>query len=201
MVKVEISPSIEQVADTDTSTPNMLKYEKMYRLHYNQLLGHARNFKIPDHEGLVQDVLLKAFLNLDKYSEIEGSEFASWIHKILHNAALDEYRKKKRQNTIPYEYINNYADEPDSRAEDAFAGPEMKEIMDRVEKTLSAEMLGIFVMHTFEKASYEEIGREHGIKLGTVKSRIHRAHKKLKSDHELMVMLGVQNDISEDGEQ
>ena len=57
-----------------------------------------------DAEDLVQETFLNAFRSLDRFEE--GTNLRAWLFRILNNAFISQYRRRKRRHRQPTHSIN-----------------------------------------------------------------------------------------------
>jgi RNA polymerase sigma factor (sigma-70 family) len=134
-----------------------------------------------DHEDandLLQDTMMKAFLNREKYAD--GTNLKAWLYTIMKNTFITNYQRMIRKNTFidttdNLHYLNNTENSIDNNAFSAFA---MEDINHAVE-TLEEAYKMPFMMY-FKGFKYHEIALKLHIPIGTVKNRIHIARKELK---------------------
>lgn len=131
-----------------------------------------------DAEDLYQDTALRIITNADKYNE--GTNFKAWAVTIMRNIFINNYRKKVRRNLIIDQTPNNYYINSGDRAVDNEGETDVtfKELMEMVD-TLPDDFRVPFLM-AYEGFKYDEIADELGSPLGTIKSRIFFARKKLQ---------------------
>ncbi|HMQ48643.1 MAG TPA: RNA polymerase sigma factor [Saprospiraceae bacterium] len=131
-----------------------------------------------DAEDLYQDTALRIITNADKYNE--GTNFKAWAVTIMRNIFINNYRKKVRRNLIIDQTPNNYYINSGDRAIDNEGETDVtfKELMEMVD-TLPDDFRVPFLM-AYEGFKYDEIADELGSPLGTIKSRIFFARKKLQ---------------------
>ena len=131
-----------------------------------------------DAEDLYQDTAYRIITNAEKYNP--GTNFKAWAVTIMRNIFINNYRKKLRRNLIIDQTPNNYY--LDSGTEmipnDGETSVEFTELMGMVD-TLPEDFRKPFMM-AYEGFKYEEIAEELGSPLGTIKSRIFFARKKLQ---------------------
>ena len=135
-------------------------------------------------ENLVQDTLLKVYINAKKYKEI--ALFSTWIYTIAKNCALTEYRKIKRRKTFSFSQLSSQ--ELDFsidrvQSEDNLDISADRETYNAIRKAISSlpqEFREIIILKDIQEHSYDEISIITGLALGTVKSRINRARAKLR---------------------
>ena len=145
---------------------------RVYRLAY-RLTGNMH-----DAEDLTHDVFIRVFRSLDSY---QPGTFEGWLHRITTNAFLDKMRRKQR---IRFDALS---DDAAARLPTRELGPEQSyndthfdDDVQRALDGLSADFRAAVVLCDIEGLSYEEIATTLGIKLGTVRSRIHRGRSQLR---------------------
>ena len=118
------------------------------------------------------------FRSLNSYTP---GTFEGWLHRITTNVFLDKMRRKQR---IRFDAL---PDDAASRMATSEPGPEQvytaTHFDDDVQRALDAlapEFRAAVVLCDIEGLSYEEIAATLGIKLGTVRSRIHRGRAALR---------------------
>ncbi|CKN35174.1 alternative RNA polymerase sigma factor SIGE [Mycobacterium tuberculosis] len=106
--------------------------------------------------------------------------FEGWLHRITTNLFLDMVRRRARirMEALPEDYDRVPADEPNPEQiyHDARLGPDLQAAL----ASLPPEFRAAVVLCDIEGLSYEEIGATLGVKLGTVRSRIHRGRQALR---------------------
>jgi RNA polymerase sigma factor (sigma-70 family) len=128
-------------------------------------------------KDLLQDTYLKALSSRDKF--VDFTNLKAWAFTIMKNTFINNYRKSVRENTIfdnsETQFLLNYL--PESQLLRPEAEIIYKEINTDIDD-LSVEFRVPFRMHT-EGYKYQEIAENLNLKIGTVKSRIFLARKKL----------------------
>ena len=146
---------------------------RVYRLAY-RLTGNPH-----DAEDLTQEVFVRVFRSLSSYTP---GTFEGWLHRITTNLFLDQCRRKAK---IRFDAL---ADDADSRLPSKSPTPDMAFVDtlfdDDVEAALanlSPDFRAAVVLCDIEGLTYEEISDVLGLKLGTVRSRIHRGRAMLRT--------------------
>ena len=121
---------------------------------------------------LVQDTLLKAWANRDKF-EI-GTNLKAWLFTILRNTYFSDIRKRRRE----------LQDVDGQAAAQLVALPEQNGHVDlsdfrKALTVLSADQREALLLVGAEGYSYEEAAAISGCAVGTVKSRVNRARSHL----------------------
>ncbi len=128
------------------------------------------------------------------------SKFSSWVYRIAVNASIDLRRRSRRlasleglgkEQSRSGETISGGANEiQDERAELPVQAMSRRELEHQIQGAidrLSPKLRAITVLRYIEALSYEEISETLQVSLGTVKSRLARAHDSL--DRELTPIL------------
>lgn len=145
--------------------------DRVYRLAY-RLSGDAQ-----DAEDLTQETFIRVFRSLQSY---QPGTFEGWLHRITTNLFLDMVRRRNRirMEALPEDYDRVPAEgpTPEDVYHDARLDPDLQSALD----SLAPEFRAAVVLCDIEGLSYEEIGATLGVKLGTVRSRIHRGRQALR---------------------
>jgi RNA polymerase sigma-70 factor (ECF subfamily) len=148
--------------------------DRVYRLAY-RLTGNR-----PDAEDLTQEVFVRVFRSLHTYTP---GTFEGWLHRITTNLFLDQARRKQR---IRFDAL---PEDADNRLPSAAVGPETASMDQQFDAdveaalaVLPADFRAAVVLCDVEGLSYEEIADVLGVKMGTVRSRIHRGRAMLRKE-------------------
>lgn len=128
-------------------------------------------------KDLMQETLMRCFDKRDRFKM--GTNFKSWATTVMYNSFINHYRKRKTRNKVikPIEDFN-YMVENKSTDGNAYSLIMMKELNSMV-GNLSKDYEVPFNM-LIEGFQYDEIAERLDVPMGTVKSRIFYARKKLK---------------------
>ncbi|MEJ5915067.1 RNA polymerase sigma factor SigE [Pseudokineococcus sp. 1T1Z-3] len=145
---------------------------RVFRLAY-RLTGNRH-----DAEDLTQEVFVRVFRSLSSYTP---GTFEGWLHRITTNLFLDQVRRKQR---IRFDALADDATErlpgTDPGPERAFEHGNLDHDVQAALLELSPDFRAAVVLCDIEGLTYEEISRVLGVKIGTVRSRIHRARAQLR---------------------
>jgi RNA polymerase sigma-70 factor, ECF subfamily len=145
---------------------------RVYRLAY-RLTGNQH-----DAEDLTQEVFVRVFRSLASY---KPGTFEGWLHRITTNLFLDGARRRQR---IRFEGLGEDAAQrlPGNEASPAQAWDEthLDGDIQAALQALPPDYRAAVVLCDIEGFSYEEIAATMGVKLGTVRSRIHRGRAQLR---------------------
>ncbi len=151
-------------------------FSKLENLLFAFALRLTNNYE--DAKDLTQETALRAFKHRDKFTM--GTNFKSWASTIMRNTFINGYRKEKKRKTV-----NQPIEEFLFGLENSNIVSNQGEVNIRME-----EMEGMFreigdlysvpFLMFFRGFEYKEIASHLDIPIGTVKSRIFLARKKMK---------------------
>jgi len=126
-------------------------------------------------EDIAQDVFLTAYKKLASFDPAR-SNFSTWLFTITRNKSLNVLKKKRALS------MRELPEKSDSRnPSDNMTRKEFFDELDKELQALSSRQRRAFILAEFEKLPYEQIAQIEGVRVGTIKSRISRARKKLRS--------------------
>ena len=181
MTREEESRIVQKVlkGDVNAFEKLVLEYEKNV---YNIALRMTGNAE--DASDMTQEAFIKAYNSLQSFRG--DSKFSVWIYRIATNVCLDFLRSKSRRPTVSLSVEDNDGEEVQLDVADESQSPELlldrqmtRESVRRGLETLSPEYRQILLLREIQGLSYDEISQALGLEVGTVKSRIFRARKKL----------------------
>lgn len=145
---------------------------KVFRLAY-RLTGNKF-----DAEDLTQEVFVRVFKSLANF---KPGTLDGWLHRITTNLFLDQARRKQR---IRFDALSEDAT---ARLAGNDPGPERTFEFNNLDLDIAAALEALppdfraaVVLCDMEGLSYDEVAHALGIKLGTVRSRIHRGRAMLR---------------------
>jgi len=159
-----VPPSWEEIVRTHS--------HRVYRLAY-RLTGNRY-----DAEDLTQEVFVRVFRSLSTYTP---GTFQGWLHRITTNLFLDQARRRQRIrfDALPEdapERLPGVEPSPAQAYDDRHLDADVQAALD----ALPPEFRAAVVLCDIEGLSYEEIAATLNVKLGTVRSRIHRGRAQLR---------------------
>jgi RNA polymerase sigma-70 factor, ECF subfamily len=133
---------------------------------------------------IAQDAFAKAFTSLQSFKG--EASFATWLHRIVVNLAIDSLRRRQRGGETSYHDIHGASEEhkailvaPDDPAL-AMEAKQVRELLARGIALLPPAQRAVLVLREIEAMTYEEIARTVGCTLGTVMSRLFYARRRLR---------------------
>jgi RNA polymerase sigma-70 factor (ECF subfamily) len=153
--------------------------------HQDALFAGALQFtgNRADAEDLLQETFMRAYIGFKRSQEIEKPR--AWLFKIMRNAYINRYHKKRRQPAkVSYEEgLDHKVDEVFSHAQadpqDAFFSQFLDKEIEEALDSLPEQFRESVVLCDISGLSYEEISNVLACPLGTVRSRISRGRELL----------------------
>lgn len=135
-------------------------------------------------DDVVQETFLRFYLNMNRFDE--SKSLSAWLYRIGKNVALDILRK--RRATVPLddtqdeEGLSRHERLPsrEPTPEEAALQTESRELAAAMIDSLPEKFKPLFVGQYVHGLTLEEISRETGLPLNTVKSRMSRGRSFLK---------------------
>ncbi|MGE5765223.1 MAG: RNA polymerase sigma factor SigE [Mycobacterium leprae] len=147
--------------------------DRVYRLAL-RLTGNAH-----DAEDLTQEVFVRVFRSLGSYTP---GTFEGWLHRITVNLFLDTVRRRGRvrMDGLPEDAAERLPGREPTPPQ-AYDERHLDRDITAALAALPPEFRAAVVLCDIEGLSYEEIAATLGVKLGTIRSRIHRGRTQLKA--------------------
>jgi len=169
--------SLAQRGDRGALEVLFLRYRSMAHGLAFRLLGNEQ-----DAQDAVQDGFLKAFRNIRSFDG--RSQFQTWLVKIVHNAALDLGRRRKRRHTLSLVDGTQQGQDIDPPCEDdpskGMHQQDLRRLLNAALERLSPSIRETFILFAETGLSYKEIAEVQEIPIGTVMSRLNHARNKLQ---------------------
>ncbi len=159
-------------------------YKKVYNLAY-RLSGNK-----PDAEDLTQEAFYRAYRG---FCNFEGDRpFENWIFRIVTRLYLDMKRSRRRRvQTVSYDAPLRHDGSDEAlffETADEHPTPEENYVDQGVSESLewslgqlTPDQRSLVWLADVERVPYKEIAERIHAPVGTVRSRLHRAHKQLKT--------------------
>jgi RNA polymerase sigma-70 factor, ECF subfamily len=129
-----------------------------------------------DAQDLVQEALIRVRRGLERY---EPGSLQGWLARIVTNVFLDEVRRRRRRPTAAL------PDDPERVLPPSPGADEVStQLSDDIQAALAAlpeEFRVPVVLCDVADQSYEQIAASLGIPVGTVRSRLHRGRRMLRT--------------------
>jgi RNA polymerase sigma-70 factor, ECF subfamily len=160
-------------------------FENLYERHAERTYRLAYRLTRNDAEArdIVQEAFLRAYRRIHRFDR--RAAFTSWLHRITVNIAIDRHRGTKRRPTVALE-DDGVAAEPlpgragQLRPPDQAQRHEVAESIRDLVASLSPRLAAVVVLRYGEGLSYADVAEALDIPVGTVRSRLNRAHELLR---------------------
>ncbi|MEM9990396.1 MAG: sigma-70 family RNA polymerase sigma factor, partial [Bacteroidota bacterium] len=123
------------------------------------------------------ETVIRAYSHRDKFRE--GTNFKAWISTIMRNTFTNRYHQKKRRAIVdgPVELYPHATDRLTvfNTSESNMMIDELIAIVEKVDVKYRVPFL-----LSYQGFEYQEISKQLGIPIGTVKSRLYTARQQLK---------------------
>lgn len=137
-----------------------------------------------DAADMTQEAFVKAYRSLESFRG--DSKFSVWLYRIVSNVCLDFLRRRSRQGTVSLSAEGDDGEDVQLDLPDEGQSPEAllerrmtREAVRRGLEALPPDARQILLLREIQGLRYEEIAEALDLEVGTVKSRIFRARKRL----------------------
>ena len=161
---------------------DMEAFESLYDMHHASLfrtvLAITSNRQAA--EEILQEAFLRAFKRIDDIRD--GAPLAPWLYRVAINLAYDRARRRQRWHTVLENFIDRLVTVSQTSPEEAIEERELYTLVHEAIERLDFKhrtTLILFYMHDF---NLEEIAEIMECPVGTVKSRLYYARKKLREE-------------------
>lgn len=175
---------VERAQEGDCAAFDTLVLKYSPRLH--SLIYHMTSHREDTHD-LLQEVFARAFRNLRSFRGQSG--FYTWIYTIAVNLTLNFLKKRNRRHSISLDDIDSGVQNDGEFLElTATSDPvretglrELQRHLNEALQKLSEDHRAVVTMFDIQGMPHADISRILGVSEGTVRSRLHYAHKQLQS--------------------
>ena len=178
-----VADATEQLSGTaafDAGVGEMPSWSELVQAHADSVYGLAYRLtgNQQDAEDLTQETFMRVFRSLKSY---RPGTFEGWLHRITTNLFLDMVRHRQviRMEALPenYDRVPGTLKTPEQAVDDAMLDPDLEIAL----AELQPDYRAVVVLCDVVGLTYEEIANTLGLKMGTVRSRIHRARSSLRA--------------------
>ena len=157
--------------DRDAFAALVVRYQRPV---YNAAWWVLRNAE--DARDVAQNVFMKVAERLDEYDP--RYRFFSWIYRIAVNEALNQLRRRDREEPLDdeVERAGPAGDDPEAKASEAERDGKVRDAVMR----MSANDRTVLMLRHFSELSYQEIADVLDVDEKTVKSRLFEARQRLR---------------------
>ncbi len=151
-------------------------FREIVERHQQGLVNFFRKMGIAnDAEDLVQDTFVRLYKYRDRYEP--KARFTTFLYMMARQVRMDYLRKVKRRNALADEMKNEAEREEEEARLD---GTDRLPDVDALLGSLSEDMREVVVMSVYKGMKYAEISEVTGVPVGTIKSRVFTAMRKMR---------------------
>jgi RNA polymerase sigma-70 factor (ECF subfamily) len=158
--------------------------------HQRRVWGVCRQYLGADEaDAAAQDSFLKAYARLPTFDR--RASFTTWLTRIAINTCLDQLRRRRRAGARVETTSDEGGGDLLTRLPDAAADPEACAIQRQAvrrlaecELQLPTRQRAIFRLRFYAELELEEVAGALGVSVGTVKTQLHRAVRRLRQELE-----------------
>ena len=167
---VDVDPSVLDAARIGAGWA----LERIYGQLGGAVHGYLRSQGVDDPEGATNDVFLRVFGALDRFSGTPAG-FRSWVFTIAHHLVVDQRRfASRRPRAVAVEQLPEPAasgHDPEAIALGRLGLERLRALLD----LLTAEQRDVLLLRFVADLSLEEVAAAQGRSVGSVKAMQHRA--------------------------
>ena len=181
MTREQEAQIVRRVLEGDVNAFETLvvEYEKNVYAITQRMTGNSE-----DAADMTQETFIKAYNSLSSFRG--DSKFSVWLYRIATNVCLDFLRSRSRKPTVSLSMEDDDGEETQLDIADESQSPEVllergltRDAVRRGLNALPPDYRQILLLREIQGLSYEEISDVLDLEVGTVKSRIFRARKRL----------------------
>ena len=178
---------IHRILSGDDEAFNILvrKYEKNIHTLVWRKIGDFHHA-----EEITQDIFLQAYEKLSTLKD--PNQFAGWLYAVANRLCIDWMRKQKPTmqslEDTPVRAIDNLTYERYvSEQRESEATERRYETVEKLLVKLPESERTVMMLYYLSEMTAKEIGKSLGVSVNTIRSRLHRARKRLQADQELLI--------------
>jgi RNA polymerase sigma-70 factor (ECF subfamily) len=162
-------------------------FDRLLRPHLEALYRLAFRFtgSRDDAEDLVQSLLVKLIPLERRLGEVEM--LGPWLARALYHQYLNEARRQRREaahrvapSEASAEQLDQLVDETSESPEDSAERLLSQRRLSAAWQLLPPEQRAVIAWHDVEGHALEELATQHGLPIGTLKSRLHRGRARMR---------------------
>ena len=170
----------EQEAILQCQAGNLVALGALFELHHHSVFrtsyGIVRRHDLA--EDVTQQVFIELFTAIRRYDA--RRPFPPWLHRIAVHRSLDELRRRKERD-VPIEAAAELPS-PSTTPEQAAEDSELRSAVRNALGSLEPKHRAAVVLRYYQGFSEAETAVALGCRLGTVKSRVHYALRRLREN-------------------
>ena len=158
-------------------------FNRLVALHQNAVYGFAMS--LTRQHTLADDVTQETFISAFRsISKMRGDNFRSWLLRIARNKAYDHFRRqnRRRESSVDEENAPFLATLTDNNPSPhaVAVNSELRDALEHCVGGLSDEHREVIVLIDVQGQSYDDASEVCGVNIGTIKSRLNRARRRVR---------------------
>lgn len=167
------------------------EFERLMRPHLANLyrVAYRLTGTETDAEDLLQELMLRLHDRVVEITELDRP--GPWLARVLYRLYVDEYRRSRLRPNPAADYRDNDGGDEQDPITEAEAGPELdpetlaeraydSALLQRALDLLPEEQRVVILLHDVEDYRLTELSDLLEVPVGTLKSRLHRARRRLR---------------------
>lgn len=165
-------------------------FAELVRRHQDRLHGLARSMMRNEADALdaVQDAWLNGWRRLESFRG--DAPFGAWIAQVCRNACLMKLRRRRRRPEVPLEIVRGddpsdtferVIEAPDRLADEGLEVAELGRAIAWAADQLPPTYRAVYDLAESDERSMQAIADELGLTVPNVKTRLHRARRKMRA--------------------
>lgn len=154
-------------------------FRALYEAYKDRVYSIAYYFLRGDHAtaaDVTQQVFLKLMSGLGNYHG--GAAFSTWLYRSVINACIDSHRRTSRLTAAAPEILQAIVD-PQPSGDDVIGAHERARSVQDAIAALPSKLRAPVLLRYVSDLGYPDIAAALNCSIGTVSSRLHRAHRLL----------------------
>ncbi len=159
-------------------------FAELFQEYHRRVFGSALfiTHRADAAEEIVQLVFIELFTAFRRFDT--ERPFLPWLYRIIHDVSMDYLRRDRRGAHLPlptteWQLEAMLGADPDPGPAERAERAELHETIWRALERLPANHRAVLVLRHYSQLSEAEMAQALGCRCGTVKSRLHRAHRAL----------------------
>ncbi len=183
--EIEIIKNVQNNKDTNSFGKLVDEYQDMVYNYCFRFMGGNPE----DASDCLQEIFIKVFQQIGNFHF--RSKFSTWLYKIMINTCTNivkskSYKKQSMNLSMEITYTNSNETLLNGRSagtpENNLINKELSVAINRAINLLESRSKNVIILRDIEGRSYEEIAEITNLNLGTVKSTLSRARKKVANE-------------------
>lgn len=183
------------MVETASITPLLERCQQQDRTAFAELFTrfHRRVFAtavyITHSEDAADDITQLVFVELfSAFRRFDLTRpFLPWLYRIVHNVSVDYLRRHRRDQAAPLSAVEGQLDailgaDRDPGPAEHVERAELRQVIWRALEALPVKQRAVLVLRYYGGLNEPELAEALGCRRGTIKSRLHRAHRALAAE-------------------